>query len=151
MPYGDAVISSNEEFEVREAPELVRFKTGDCLHGVLIGRQTAMIQGKPALKYTLRRLTGEASTKKPTLTDSYVQFWGTADLISKLRVGDVGKRLFLHCDGEDVTVKRGDQAMKLFTVILWRKQFAEGEQIIAHLPSNDNGADPIITDDDIPF
>ena len=112
---------------LREEPRLIQFKTGDKLTGILMGFERAKVGTGFGNKYTVQRLGGER-----------VSFWGTAKINSLLRLpDDKGHAVEIYCVGEDTTVKRGENCMKVFEVRV-----------------SDEVIDPnvlLITDDDIPF
>lgn len=124
--------SAQVEKKRREAPRMIRFATGECVEGILDLRERITIQGKPVIRYTVKQDNGE-----------YVTFLGTADLITKLRAGDVGLRVSIACIGEDTMVKRGDNCMKLFEVDVWEP--------VHGATSQGDGDGTRITDEDIPF
>lgn len=123
-------------------PELVRFETGDCLEGVLLQRNRVTLAGRPAIQYLLEKPNGLV-----------VKFNGTADIIEKLRADDVGHFVSIACIGEDTTVRRGENCMKVFEI--YRSKAPVGKvradsagNVKVEPPARDN---PEITDEDIPF
>lgn len=118
-------------WERREPPPLFRFeKKGDRLEGILLQRTMVTIQGKPTVKYLVRRMD-----------DSECVFLGTVDITSKLRVTDIGHAFRITYVGEDTMVKRGDNYMRVFEVDV------KSAPSIRIAPETN----PEITDDDIPF
>jgi hypothetical protein len=116
--------------EEREEPRFVKFTTGDVVEGVLSSLQRVTIGGKLAVKYIVQEDGGQ-----------YVQFIGTHQLNTKLRITDRGHRVEIRCEGEDTMVKKGDNCMKVFKVLVSRDAVAASA-----------ATDPLlITDDDIPF
>lgn len=114
------------------APQLVRFEAGDVVEGILLARERVTIQGKPVIQYMLEKTNGVV-----------VKFFGTADLLQKLKPAHVGYFLSIACRGEDKTVKRGENCMKVFDV------FASKKPMRADAIAASDGAE--ITDADIPF
>jgi hypothetical protein len=115
------------DYERREAPQLVRFKTGDKIEGVLMGREKIRIADKPVIRY------------KAKLTDGrFVCFLGAAQIIDCLRQDDLGKAFRIHCIGEDVTVKKGENCMKVFEIDVSRTPIMDPDSLE-------------ISDADIPF
>jgi hypothetical protein len=130
MPNGTQV---EDTMELREEPRFISFAAGDMVEGILTTMDRVMIAGKACVRYTVDQ--GEAN---------YCSFIGTHQLNTKLRPSDLGHRVEIRCVGEDVTVKRGDNCMKVFEVRVSKlRAYPSG----AHADSNDLG----ITDNDIPF
>jgi hypothetical protein len=119
--------------EIREESRFVKFKTGEVVEGVLFNIERVAVGNKPAVRYTVEEDGGE-----------FVSFIGTFQLNTKLRVTDKGHRVEIRCLGEDTTVKRGDNCMKVFDVRV-SKELVKG----AAIPAAADGTE--ITDDDIPF
>lgn len=126
MANGTAV---DVEMEERTGPEMIRFKTGDQIEGVLLGKERITVESKPVVRYTVKRLSDA----------KLFSFLGTADIVTKLRDGDEGHLISVRCDGENTMVKRGDNCMKVFTVMVSKKPFGEIKDSLE------------ITDEDIPF
>jgi hypothetical protein len=116
------------DMEEVKKPELLRFKTGTVVDGILLRMDRLNVQGKPGLKWTVLQTD-----------DVMVAFWGTADLNERLSPRLLGHRVYIKCEGEDQMVKRGDNCMKVFTVWASKKPVASEEQLKA-----------IISDDDLP-
>jgi hypothetical protein len=84
------------------------------------------VKDKPCVRYTVREENG-----------LYAQFIGTHQLNTKLRVTDKGHYVDIRCEGEDAMVRRGENCMKVFTVLVSKEKAKD--------------SDVFITDDDIPF
>jgi hypothetical protein len=123
---GNATVTMEE----RKEPRFVQFDKGSFVEGVLLSIQSIRISEKPAVRYTVKQDDQED-----------VSFIGTYQINSKLRVRDVGHRISVICEGEDPSIRRGDNCMKLFGVKVSR------ERVLAASPTSDPG----ITDADIPF
>lgn len=115
------------------APELVRFEAGDVVEGILLARERVSIQGKPVIQYMLEKSNGIV-----------VKFFGTTDLLQKLKPAHVGYFFSIACRGEDKMVKRGENCMKVFEVFVSKKPM-RADAIAALADSAE------ITDADIPF
>jgi hypothetical protein len=137
-------------FVQREEPKMVKFETGDCIEGRLSEVTRVTVKGKPCVKYLVD--LGTVQTNSDGSINAYVnamarvQFIGTHQINSRLALDDTGRFVIVRCVGEDVTVKRGDNCMKVFdiavspTVIRWGAVSAHGSSEV-----------PEITDEDIPF
>lgn len=124
------------------APELVRFEAGDTLEGVLLNRDRVSVQGKPVIQYLLEKTNGMT-----------VKFFGTADIVQKLRPDHVGRFLSITCRGEDQMVKRGENCMKVFEIFASEKPVGKvrvdsSGHTTMEAPRGDGTE---ITDEDIPF
>jgi len=115
----------------RDEPRRVQFSTGDVVEGVLMMADRVTVKEKPCIRYTVRQDDG-----------LYVQFLGTHQLNLKLRPEDRGHYVSIRCEGEDVTVKKGDNCMKVFKVLISEKPAVSGVTFT-------DGTE--ITDNDIPF
>jgi len=120
----------------REEPKFVSFATGDVIEGVLTDIERTNVKDKrtgavsSCVRYTVEEQDGKC-----------VQFLGTHQLNSKLRPGDRGHAVSIRCEGEDTMVKRGDNCMKVFKVLV-------SEQPVSAASVTDG---MLITDADIPF
>jgi hypothetical protein len=123
------------EMETREEPKFIRFTTGDVCEGVLVLIEKAIVNKRPAVRYTVRLDDG-----------SEVSFIGTNQINRRLRSGDEGHKVEIVCTGEDPSVKRGDNCMKLFKV-----RVSKSRTTGVSLPVRTEGDVPEITDDDISF
>jgi hypothetical protein len=131
----DQATAQEMEMEEREEPKFIRFTTGDVCEGVLVLIEKAIVNKRPAVRYTVRLDDG-----------SEVSFIGTNQLNRKLRAEDAGHAVEIICEGEDQNVKRGDNCMKLFKVKVSKKPM-RGVSLPVRLPG-----EPVeITDEDIPF
>ena len=110
----------------REEPRFVNFSTGDVVEGILVSIERVAVKDKPAIRYTVKEQDGD-----------YVCSIGTHQLNTKLRVTDRGHLVSIRCEGEDVMVKRGDNCMKVFKVLVSKEPAVDGQLYI--------------TDEDIPF
>jgi hypothetical protein len=125
-----------EEMQERLEPRRVKFATGDVVEGVLTQIERVSIDNKPAVRYTVESESGEQT-----------QFLGTYQLNAKLRASDKGHKIEIRCVGEDVTVKRGDNCMKVFEVMVSKNPVRS-----VAFPLVSNGTQTLeITDADIPF
>lgn len=129
-------------WEERPDPKKFEFGEGANLTGVLIDIVRMSVKDpktgaqKPAVRYTVKELEDVASL---TYAKEPVFFFGTYQIDSKLRPGDVGHFVNITCKGEDKMVGRNGNAMKLFDVNV-SKETAPG---FAH-----DGTP--ITEDDLP-
>lgn len=130
------------EMERREAPKLFRFeRKGDVLEGVMCGRERITVQGKPVMRYTF--WIGEKE---------FVTVLGTADIITKLRKDDVGHLVRIEYYGDDASVTKNGNAMRVFNVDVSThpvEQMLKPANDGAHGESVSDGTG--ITDDDLPF
>ena len=110
----------------REEPRFMSFSTGDVVDGILVLKEKVMIKEKPAIRYTVKVDDGD-----------FVAFLGTHQLNTKLRITDIGHFVSIRCEGEDTMVKRGENCMKVFRVL------------VSENPATDG--DLYISDADIPF
>lgn len=131
----DNALAVHEEMETRELPKKMKFQEGDFVEGILIGILPLTVNGKECTLYTVMQND-----------DSLIEFLGTWQLDKKLRITDRGHRISIKCTGEDSTVQKGENKMKLFEVKV-SKDAVKGAPII---PMKRDG-DPGITDADIPF
>lgn len=116
----------------RQEPRFVRFTAGDVVEGVLVGLSRQSVGGKAAIRYTVEDADGEM-----------VAFIGTHQINQRLRPTDVGHKVEIRCVGEDTMVRRGDNCMKVFEVLVSKHPVMAK----ASGPVSDLG----ITDEDIPF
>lgn len=119
-------MASEIEMVEREEPRFAQFTTGDVVEGMLVSIDRVTVKEKPCVKYTVREEDG-----------GYVQFLGTHQLNTKLRPTDRGHYVSIRCEGEDTMVKRGENCMKVFKVLVSKEKAKDG--------------DLFITDEDIPF
>lgn len=111
------------------APDLWKWeKPGQILTGLLLSITPAVIENKP-----VRQMLFQISA------EHQVKCLQTYDLMQKIGRQHVGSEMRITYLGEDETVKRGDNAMKVFDVQYKRPEGA---------PPRDTGP---ITDEDIPF
>jgi hypothetical protein len=129
-------------WESRPDPKKFEFGDGAELTGVLLDVERRQIRdqktgvAKAAVRYTVR----EMATLEPLVFNpDPVFFYGTYQIDSKLRPSDVGHFVSILCKGEDKSVGRNGNAMKVFEVLV-SKETGPG---FAH----DGTA---ITDDDLP-
>ncbi len=124
------------EMETRGEPRFVQFNAGDVVEGVLMGiermtvKDRATGRDRSAIRYTVAE--GDGGT---------CAFLGTYQLNTKLRPSDRGHRVVIRCEGEDVTVKRGENQMKVFDVQVSKAPVSQSTAV-------DNLG---ITDADVPF
>ncbi|MGA9069176.1 MAG: hypothetical protein WB424_02905 [Terracidiphilus sp.] len=119
----------NPTMKLREEPPLMRFKVGDVLQGVLISFARARLADGFGIKYLVQKDDG-----------SRVSFWGTTQINSFLHLpSDRGHYVQIKCMGEDASVRRGENCMKVFEVLVSDEVIGEGED------------STFITDADIPF
>ena len=112
------------------APELWKWaKPGDVLTGMLLSIMRVEMSGK-LVPQMLFQVT----------SDRQVKCLAPYDLAQKIKQEHRGCQMRITYLGEDETVKRGDNAMKVFDVQYKRPEGAP--------PSRDAGP---ITDEDIPF
>jgi hypothetical protein len=115
------------EMEERKEPRFVQFSSGDVVEGLLVSVLRVKIEGKDAVRYIVLQDD-----------DELVSFLGTYIINTKLSPADRGHRISVRYEGENPQVKRGENCMKMFKVLVSKK---------AVLPLDSLG----ITDDDIPF
>ena len=110
----------------RKEPRFVQFAVGEVVNGVLVNMEKVTVNGKIAIRYTVREDDGE-----------FCAFLGTHQLNTKLRPSDRGFYVSIRCEGQDESVQRNGNPMKLFKVLV----------------SADKATDAslYITDEDIPF
>lgn len=108
-------------WEERKDPKKFEFGDGVELVGVLTAvervnvRDTKTGVPKPAVRYSV----------KPADSDEPVFFFGTHQLDQKIMLKDVGHHIAIICQGEDKSVSRNGNAMKIFRVNISR-EFAPG-------------------------
>jgi len=113
--------------KLREAPPLMRFKTGDSVQGVLVSYERAKLGDSFGIKYTVEKDDG-----------SRVCFWGTTQINSFLHLPqDQGHYIIIKALGEDTSVRRGENNMKVFEVLVSDEVLAKDSTFI--------------TDADIPY
>jgi|GEM_PF-2525299 len=128
------------EMEERKEPELVKFAEGEVIEGELIRVDSILVgeeKNRVAL-YTVRDLD----------TGKLCCFRGLYQIDRKLRLQDRGHFIQVRYEGEDKTVIRNGNAMKMFHVRV-------SKQKVSEMTSGKGSVDPLagteITDDDIPF
>lgn len=128
------------EMEERKEPELVKFGEGEVIEGELtfIDRILVGEERKPALRYTVRDLE----------TGNSVAFLGVHQVNQKLRLEDRGHFVHVRYEGEDKSVSRNGNAMKIFHVRVSKQKVSE---MVTGKGSVDPVAGTEITDYDIPF
>lgn len=117
---------ANPVMEERHDPRQISFSTGDVVEGILAGVERRTVKEKLGIRYSVLQNDGVL-----------VCFWGTYQLNEKLRPADRGHYVSIRCEGEDTMVKRGDNCMKVFKVLVSKELAKDGELYI--------------TDGDIPF
>jgi hypothetical protein len=128
------------EMEERKEPELIKFADGEVVEGELIAIERILVgeERKPAVRYVLRDID----------TNGLVAFIGVHQINQKLRPEDRGHFVSVRYEGEDKTVSRNGNAMKLFKVRV-------SKQKVSILAPGKASIDPLaeteITDDYIPF
>lgn len=122
----------------REEPRFVQFRTGDLIEGVLAKMEKIGVRDKVTnqVSYTIRYTVTQDDGRD-------VCFLGTHQINSKLRPDDVRHRISVKCAGENTMVKRGDNCMKVFDVMVSAQPVSKNAPVI-----EDSG---FITDEDIPF
>jgi len=119
-------------WEPLQVPEMIQWtKPGQVITGKLISVARIEVRAKSVLQYLLA--TG---VKDP----ARIKFLATYDLAQKLTSAHVGMLVRVKYLGEDETVKKGDNFMKVFDVHVKADPNAP--------PARDGGP---ITDEDIPF
>lgn len=123
-------IEKEQGWQQLNAPELHTWeKIGETIFGRLVGLDQIEVKGKKVMQYTL------AIDK-----DHRLKLLATYDLSQKLTRAHMGMLVRIRYRGEDGTVKKGDNAMKVFDVHVKPDQNTP--------PERDGGP---ITDEDIPF
>jgi hypothetical protein len=110
----------------RKEPRFVQFAIGEVVNGILVSIDRITVKDKAAVRYTVREDDGE-----------YCAFIGTHQLNTKLRLTDKGFYVSIRCEGEDASVRRGENCMKVFKVLVSAEKATD--------------ASLYITDEDIPF
>lgn len=133
-----AAASKIGSFNMRERkdPKFVQFADGEVVEGVFIGVDTVEVgaEKKKTAKISVRDLdSGEI-----------VQFLATYDISTKLKRSDIGHVISVRYEGEDSSVRRGNNNLKRFKVLVSDKPYspAKGNKL-------EDGT--YITDEDIPF
>lgn len=120
----------------RKEPKFVQFAEGEVVEGVFIGVDTVEVgtDKKKTAKISVRDLeSGEI-----------VQFLATYDISTKLKRSDIGHVVSVRYEGEDPSVRRGNNNLKRFKVLVSEKPYS------AH-QGNKLEDGTYITDADIPF
>jgi hypothetical protein len=116
-------------WKVAKSPDLQKWdKPGTQIFGKLLSIATIQIDGKNVIQYMIEPSDGER-----------LKFLGTYDLTQKIGREHIGKLLRIKFLGEDASIKKNGNAMKVFDVHV--KPDPES-------PQRDSGP---ITDEDIPF
>ena len=110
----------------RQEPRFIQFATGEAVEGVLVTIEHCTVKDNPAIRYTVREDDG-----------NLVCFLGTYQLNVKLRPSDCGHYISVRCEGEDTMIRRGDNNMKIFKVLVSEDSYKDGSLYV--------------TDNDIPF
>ncbi len=119
-------------WESLQIPEMMQWnKPGQHIAGKLISIARIEVRGKTVLQYLL-----STGVKDP----ARIKFLATYDLAQKLTSAHVGMLVRVKYLGEDESVKKGDNFMKVFDVHVKPDPNAP--------PARDGGP---ITDEDIPF
>jgi hypothetical protein len=90
----------------RSEPHFVIFNPGDVVEGTLVEIERIQVKGKPGLRYTL---------------DDHGQlyrFLGTYQINEKLQMGDIGKWVRVRYEGENRSVERAGNRMRIFRVFV---------------------------------
>lgn len=112
------------------APQLHQWdKPGETIAGKLMSIEPVEIRGKRVPQYTLA-----------TDSSHRIRLLGTYDLVQKLNRTHIGMLVRIKYLGEDESVKKGDNAMRIFDVHVKKDSSA----------ATHNDGTPI-TDEDIPF
>jgi len=121
-------LESERGWESLRAPELFNFdQPGKTLVGKLIGIASVELSGKPVTQYLIR------------VKDQTFKVLATFDLAQKITRAHLGYLLRIKYRGEDSTIKKKGNSMKIFDVQVKPdpdKNFADGSPI---------------ADEDIPF
>jgi hypothetical protein len=125
-----------EGWQQKKLPEMQEWdKPGTQISGKLISCQQIVInpegQGEKKVWQYVIQATNSLQLK----------FLGTYDIVQKLYASDVGKLVKIKYLGEDKTIKKGSNFMKVFDIHV-RQDPTQGP------PVRDSGP---ITDEDIPF
>jgi hypothetical protein len=120
----------------RKEPTFVKLAEGEVIQGVLLRMERIEMgsEKKKVVRYTVHEFD----------SGHLCSFLGAYQIDSKLTMADIGHVISVRCEGEDRNVRRNGNAMKLYTVLVSEKKFAEN----GNTPVVDSS---IITDDDIPF
>lgn len=90
----------------REEPRFVQFNEGDVVEGVLVEIKSLSVQGKPAIRYTVDD------------NGQLYSFLGTYQINEKIHFGDKGKKVRIRYEGEDRSVARSGNPMRIFRVFV---------------------------------
>ena len=101
MPKGKEI-----EMVERKEPQFVQFNMGDVVEGILLKIERLRVQSKPALRYTVDD------------DGQLYSFLGTYQINEKLQVSDIGKRVQIRYDGEDTSVIRAGNRMRIFRIFV---------------------------------
>jgi hypothetical protein len=113
-PASEAVTGAAMNFSERKDPQKYEFGDGVMLQGTLTNVERVQVRDqknglqKSANRYTVQ----EVESGEP------VFFFGTHQLDTKLRPSDVGHVIVVTCEGEDKSVSRNGNAMKIFKVMV---------------------------------
>jgi hypothetical protein len=127
----------------REEPRRVKFTTGTVVEGLLTGMKETQVKGSAdsTFRYTVDLESGEQ-----------VDFLGTNQILKKIRLTDLGRMIHIECIGEDVTVQRGGNNMKVYKIFVSKEKFLTIPSSMGSLDSLPiNTRNPEITDDDVGF
>ena len=129
----------------RKEPKFVKFdKDGEVIEGVLIGVDRPEIGGKKVARFILADVNiGEGDRVIPT--GDRTCFLGTADLVQKINVQDMGHFFSIRYEGEDHGIKRNGNSMRRFKVMLSETPVFAVKNVQSEADST------FITDADIPF
>jgi hypothetical protein len=118
-------LSPDEGWQTVNAPEMYSFeKAGDTIAGKLVSVMPVTVKGKTVTEYML------------ALGPKRIRLLATYDLLQKLTRSHIGCAVRIKYRGEDKSVSRNGNALKVFDVQ------------VKGTPQPDNGP---ITDEDIPF
>lgn len=120
-------VAVKSEMEERKEPRFVQFAEGEIVEGLLVSVLRVKIENKDAVRYIVLQDD-----------DELVSFLGTYMINTKLSLADKGHRISVRYEGENKAVKRGENCMKTFAVMVSKKPVISPDSLG-------------ISDDDIPF
>jgi hypothetical protein len=94
------------EMVERREPHFVVFRVGDVVEGILVEIERVQVKGKSGLRYTVDD------------SGQLYRFLGTYQINEKIQIGDVGKRVRIRYEGEDTSVERAGNRMRVFRVFV---------------------------------
>jgi hypothetical protein len=99
---------TRQRWTERKLPNIFKFEsTGEVLEGLLVQIRKTQTQGKPTLEYVILQADGQTQ-----------KILGTWDINSKIFLHDVGCVVQITYVGENRKVKRGENFLRVFRVLV---------------------------------